>query len=294
MDATSMTPFEEQAVRDNIFSAAHGAIANWKTFKWHCSERVDAHVPHSSQAFCISVWGTFASQQGRVVRDVVASVLQDALFLEVLEQYKTELPLVLESDSRELLNEFGGKQSHLDGVLSLNGLSVVIESKFTEPFGACSQVRDKHCSGVYGPGSDLKLKRDEFPCRLQYKDRQRTPRLYWEIMKPLSNEGVYPLGKPCPFAEGGYQVMRNIAAAAALATANGSEWRVIFEYPKSSDSRTADTIAFVKGKLAVEQQQRILVLDYVELAEKLMRSEDATAISLGRHMAKRLNGQELS
>lgn len=38
---------------------------------------------------------------------------------------------------------------------------------------------------------------------------------------------------------------------------------MILAYPKFSDSRTADTVALVKDKLAVKNQQRILVCDYV-------------------------------
>jgi hypothetical protein len=60
-------------------------------------------------------------------------LLKDALLRRVLASHEAELPLELESDSRELINEYGGTQSHLDGVLRLNGLSVVVESKLTEP-----------------------------------------------------------------------------------------------------------------------------------------------------------------
>jgi hypothetical protein len=46
-------------------------------------------------------------------------------------------------------------------------------------------------------------------------------------MRQLSDEGAYSIGEPCPFAAGGYQVMRNIAAEAALTIPGSSEWRVL-------------------------------------------------------------------
>jgi hypothetical protein len=138
-----LTPDQEQAIRKNIFCAAHGAITDWSTFKWHRTNNVpDAHVPHSSQAFCISVWGTVASAQGGVVRKALNCLLTDSLLEKAVRSYKAGFPVELERDSRELLNGYGGTQSHLDGVLRLNGLSVVIESKLTEPLGRCSQKTD--------------------------------------------------------------------------------------------------------------------------------------------------------
>jgi hypothetical protein len=283
----TITAEQEQAIRKNIFRAAHSAIRDWSTFKWHRTKGVpDAHVPHSSQAFCISVWGTVASPQGAAVRKTLNGLLNDDLIGKALESYKEGLPLELESDSRELLNEYGGTQSHLDGVLRLNGLIVVIESKLTEPLGRCSQAKDGHCSGIYGPGSDLKRGRTDVACRLEYQDRQRTARLYWNIMKKISKEDAYPVGETCAFAGSGYQVMRNIAAAAKLA-ADASEWRVIFAYPRSYDPKTDDAITSVRSKLAVHQD-RVVVLDYINFARQLTSSSDEVAHDLGKHMAIRL------
>jgi hypothetical protein len=205
-NAKPISPALQDAIRRNIFLAAHGEILDWATFKWHRTNgEADAHVPHSSQAFCISVWGTFASSEGKPVREVVTQLLCDAGFTKALHQYPLRLPAKLESDSRELLNEYGGTQSHLDVALPLDGLSVVIESKLTERLGTCSQKKDGHCSGIYGPGSDLKL-RSESPCRLDYQDRQRTPRPYWGIMNSLSRSNVYPFGETCAFAGAGLLV----------------------------------------------------------------------------------------
>src|SRR5947209_682573 len=93
----ALTPVQEQAIRKNIFRAAHGAITNWSTFNWHRTNGVaDAHVAHSSQAFCISVWGTIASDEGKAVRKTLIHSLNDDLLREALESHKAELYLKLE------------------------------------------------------------------------------------------------------------------------------------------------------------------------------------------------------
>jgi hypothetical protein len=81
--------------------------------------------------------------------------------------------------------------------------------------------------------------------------------------------------------------MRNVAAAAKLAD-RGREWRVIFAYPQPFEFTTGAMIALVKNKLAAEHQHRILTLDYLKLTEELLRSGDAIASGLGKHMAARL------
>jgi AcrR family transcriptional regulator len=103
---SGLTTVQKQDIQTNIYSAAHGAIADWDNFAWHYSNRApDACVLHSSQAFCISVWGTFASPRGKVVRDVVASILQDRLLCKVLEQHDSGLSLELESNCALLLQK---------------------------------------------------------------------------------------------------------------------------------------------------------------------------------------------
>jgi hypothetical protein len=273
---------QQEAIRRNIFPAAHCQIADWANFKWHRY----AHLPHSSQAFCISVWGTFACTKGRAVREVVSRLLRDAEFSRAVERYPARLPAQFESDNRDLLNEYGGTQSHLDVALPLDDLSVVIESKLTEPLGTCSQKKDRHCSGIYGPGSDLKL-RKENSCRLEYQDGSRTPRLYWQVITPLSRADAYPLGKPCPFAGSGYQVMRNIAASARqMTTLSKPSWRTIFAFP--AEKETTEAIRLVQSRLKGEYQSRVLVLDYKKLSRALADSADPIARGLAQHMAARL------
>jgi len=130
--AKSLSPAALDAIRTNIFAAAHSKIPDWETFKWHRTKgEPDAHVPHSSQAFCISVWGTFASTDGKPVREIITQLLGDAAFTEAVQRYPSGLPAQLESDSRDLLGEHGGMQSHLDVALPLDRLSAVVPLEST-------------------------------------------------------------------------------------------------------------------------------------------------------------------
>lgn len=69
-----------EPIRTNIHVGAHPAIGDWEGFRWHRYRGVpDTHVLHSSQAFCISVWGTIAQPEATAVRQVLASMVDDDL-----------------------------------------------------------------------------------------------------------------------------------------------------------------------------------------------------------------------
>jgi len=284
---SSLSNEANEALKDNIFHVAHRTIDDWDSFAWHVGRggKTDTHQLNSSQAFCLSLWGTLATRAGRNDRAEVAHLIADDFLVKELMQVEGDLPLAFEYDRRDLLNEHGGTQSHLDAVLSLTNLSVVVESKLTESFGTCYQVRKGHCSGTYGPGSDLKLRKD-FACRLEYQDVRRTPRAYWDVMRSLSAPDSYEFGMKCPFAEGGYQVMRSIAAAASHGRLRGVEWRVIFAYPSSSE--TDLEVDKVVRHLTEENRSRVFSLDYFRVAEVLAASTDPVARDLSIHMATRL------
>lgn len=275
------------ALKGNIFPAAHRTIEDWDSFAWHVGSggKIDTHLLNSSQAFCLSFWGTLATKEGRHARAEVARLLADDLLSKALTAVECDLALAFEYDNRDLLKEHGGTQSHLDVVLSLANTSVIVESKLTENLGTCSQAERRHCSGRYGPGSDLKLRTD-FACRLEYQDRHRTPRAYWEVMKSLSAPDAYEFGMRCPFAEGGYQVMRNIAAAACHGRQRGVDWRVIFAYP--SNPETGMEIDNVVKHLTHENQSKVHRLDYFKAANALALSPDPISRDLSTHMSIRL------
>src|SRR5205809_1834713 len=91
----SITPEFEAKIRHNVFHAAHGVVHDWAKFKW----RPDADLPHSSQAFCVSVWGTFLSSAGKVVRELVSRLLNDSAFTDAVQRYSSNIPAQFESDS---------------------------------------------------------------------------------------------------------------------------------------------------------------------------------------------------
>lgn len=108
-------------------------------------------------------------------------------------------------------------------------------------------------------------------------------------MNHLSVPNAYPqMGHRCPFADQGYQVMRNIAAAAqyALTEGKGQDWRVVFSFPP--DRTTDAVISHIQERLQDEHRKRVLKLDYMKLAKVLAVSEDDTARGLAAHMANRL------
>ncbi len=283
-----MTEEKLTAVQNNIYSHAHWAVGGWDTFDWHKYRGVvDADVLWSSQALCISVWGSVASEDGATVRAAVADVIEDDAFHEAL---RAGVPaLSLEMADRSLLNERGTPNpSCLDAVLTFERLIVVIESKLSESLGTCSQ-HPKNCTGVYGPGSDRKCGTNA-ACRLEVQDGRRTPRLYWSVMKSLCDDGlVVPAGSRCPFKGEGYQAMRNIAAGRQLSLRHGLPWRTVFAAPVSTSRTSIQAARGVQGLLSTQHRHAVVVLDYDKLATRLCEDGDAVARNLGIHLQARLD-----
>ncbi len=216
---------------DYVFAGAHAHVRDWPAKHWHSGI---AH-PHSSQALCLSVWGTLATHRRRT------AIVTDILTTAGLDVGPLRAPVIqceagADRSLERFLNETGGQTTPtcVDALLEWPGGVVTVESKFTEPsFGACSQVsprtdiapRDEGerrmlpaaCSGRYGIGSDRKTE-TRAPCRLQTWDGNRAPRLYWQLAWELFEaKQLRPDGRPCPFAGPNFQLMRNLALARAKA-----------------------------------------------------------------------------
>jgi hypothetical protein len=127
------TPANLQAIRENIFAAAHPVIKDWDRFPWHRPEKgaqPDADRPHSSQAFCISLWGTVSRPEGAEVRTVISQLVDDGCIERHLGQRCPEL--TLEFADRDLLGEHGaGTPTTVDARLHYRGFDLIIESKLT-------------------------------------------------------------------------------------------------------------------------------------------------------------------
>lgn len=274
-------------IRENIHPDAHWSIDNWETFPWHKgSDGVpDTYLRRSSQALCISVWGTLARPDGDRARETLASVLGDPMISGVVA---VAPELRFEFVDADVLNEKGsGNPTNVDALLVLPGLVVVVESKFTERFGSCSQVSSRQCTGRYEEGSDLKTRTDAL-CRLSIADGRRTPRRYWDVMRSLGGVDSYLPGGECPFAGPGYQVMRNVAFAAEYAERKGSDWRTIFAFPEALSPKSSQDIDSVVSPLKEQNRKRVLQLDYQRLAIALADGDDPMSTDLSRYILGRI------
>jgi hypothetical protein len=116
-----------QRIRANIFPSAHWAITDWRRFPWHRPTRggpPDADQMNSSQAFCISVWGTLAGPDGLAVRRVVSEMLNEPGLATALAA-PGALDLTPEFYDGKLLNELGaGNPTHIDAALVLPAMFV--------------------------------------------------------------------------------------------------------------------------------------------------------------------------
>ena len=275
------------ALESNIYSQAHWSVGDWHDFDWHKSQsgEVDSDVLQSSQAFCISVWGSLFRHSSSLDSSSIrksADLDDDWAFLD------SETTPEFEFSDRTLLDELNTPQpTSIDVLLEFDEVVVTVESKLTEALGSCSQPKNKACSGMYMEGSDLKTGTDA-PCRLQIQDGRRTPRRYWDVMTDICGPGFVQLGKPCPFAGPSYQVMRNIATASALAERKGKDWRAIFAFPGAADDKTSQVVDGVASLLSPSESWKVAVLDYDRLAADLASSSSVDERNLATYMSPRL------
>lgn len=206
-----------------IYAGAVSHVRAWSRGRWHKG----VGQPHSSQALCVSVWGTIAEHPRRAA--LLSRIFRAAGLASAPD---TSVEVTCEVvDRPRLLNETGAgtRPTSVDALVEWSGGTVAVESKLTEPhFDSCGQVTGRPaagqgsspgpaCSGRYESGSDLKT-RSQAPCRLQVWDGDRAPRLYWQVGWDLFEpEVLRPPRRPCPFAGPSYQLMRNLVFAKAAA-----------------------------------------------------------------------------
>ncbi|MBX5213970.1 hypothetical protein HJB90_08940 [Rhizobium sp. NLR10a] len=201
--------FEFQAVRENLFPASHAAIEDWEAFPWHRdrTNRIQAHKAHSSQAIAIDVLGTIKMSTDRDrIFDAIASTIGVAP--------GGPWAITLEwTDRDRLLGE--PRPTQVDALAVGSKAALVIECKFTEPGGQCSQTAvlrsgERQCNGSYtnqiNPGNGLRAH-----CALTGKGIH-----YWEYIPKVFGLDPTVDHTPCPFKADGYQWMRNAVLAAAL------------------------------------------------------------------------------
>ncbi|EJT01484.1 hypothetical protein [Rhizobium sp. CCGE 510] len=164
-----------QAVRENLFPASCGAIEDWAAFPWHRdrTNRIQAYKAHSSQAIAIDVFGTLKMSTDR---DRVFDAIAERVGVAPGGPWTVTLEW---TDTDRLLGE--PRPTQVDAFAVGSAAALVIECKFTEPGGQCSQTAvsrsgERPCSGSYkdqtNPGNGVRSR-----CALAGKSIR-----YWEYI----------------------------------------------------------------------------------------------------------------
>ena len=283
----------EKVLRNpTLYSKALTANELAPAFKWHGY----AHSPRSSQAFCISAFGTLRNLT--VGNRVVASLLSEAFPLIATAGRPRNWTISPESENEELLNEKGTVQSTSVDVLCTSSQEVVcIESKFVtdaaKGFDSCGQVSKGHCAGFYGPGSDKKRGTKAW-CRLESWDGKRSPRLYWTLGKSYFSTNVFERqlqGQSCPFSGPTYQLMRNFLFAARMAERDRkSFFGVLAICPENFSGVLGSQVAeFQQNVLRPEFRGRVKFLNYETLITHLRLVDDEEASALAEYLEERID-----
>ncbi|OWO95829.1 hypothetical protein B5E41_08390 [Rhizobium esperanzae] len=260
-----------QAVRENLFPASHGAIEEWETFPWHRdrTNRIQAHKAHSSQAIAIDVFGTIKMSTDRDrIFDAIASTIGVAP--------GGPWAITLEwTDSHRLLGE--PRPTQVDALAVGSKAALVIECKFTEPGGQCSQTAllrsgERQCNGSYieqiNPGNGLRAR-----CALTGKGIR-----YWEYIPEVFALDAAVDHTPCPFKTDAYQWMRNAVLAAAFSRQYGLQAAALAafadhpSFPTARKAKRGLIDSGLGGRAAVtpiSYQQIIAIACHVGLDQEL-------------------------
>ncbi len=192
-------------LKNNLFPASHAAIDDWFGFPWHRdrSNEIDTHKKHSSQAMAIDIFGTIKCS---VDRDLVLDAIAETAGLPPGGPWRVELEWI---DAEKLLGE--PRPTQVDAIAIGSNTVLLIECKFTEPSGTCSQTKQKNgerqCNGNYSeqvnPLNGLKSR-----CALTAKGIR-----YWKYVPAIMELDADIDHSPCPFAKDAYQWMRNAVLA---------------------------------------------------------------------------------
>src|SRR5581483_4264546 len=209
-----LTSAEILAIEANLFRAARPIVRGRPEFPWHRDRRgaVTAGQLVSSQALAVDFFGTIDALASR---DAIVNGWMADLRLPFSGPWRVEFEVLV---SRRLLGE--PRPSQIDvGARGSNGL-VLFECKFTEPDGGCcsqpipianGQHRGvRQCDGNFAeqvnPVTGTRSR-----CPLTSKGVK-----YWEIIPDVLAVDPRREYRPCPFAGGWYQWMRNLVAARAI------------------------------------------------------------------------------
>jgi hypothetical protein len=238
------TPQQRRAIwldiEGQIYPLARPAVQPWDRFPFHSK----AYEPHSSQVMAISFFGTLMAVDQRE-RDLVGDMVAGLLGLPQQGTWACELEW---SDPNRLLREKSPTQ--VDAVLRSEEVLILIEGKFTERPGGCSQTKarsadeEAQCTGDYALQTNpANGKRSR--CALSAKGIR-----YWKEVPRLLGVLADTDHSPCPFAKGEYQLMRNAVTAAAAGEASGRKAGFLLAYADGPDLHTAGMVAASSGEWA--------------------------------------------
>ena len=232
------------AIKANLFPASHAAICDWDRFPWHRDHNgeIQTHKLGSSQALSIDVFGTIKVHPEC---DRILGALARAYNLPDIGPWQLELEWV---DPDKLLLE--PRPTQVDALARGLKTIMVIECKFTETGGGCSQVQKiakgahrgmRQCNGNYATQTNP-VNKIEARCALTGKEIQ-----YWQTIPNIYGLDATQDHAPCPFRGDGYQWMRNVVLANKLGTTHHVSTAVIAAYADRVGFPTADSAR--KGQL---------------------------------------------
>lgn len=260
------------------------------SFKWHTY----AQSPRSSQAFCLSAFGTLRSIG---TRDGILEVLFRHAFPTFPSRSRPRRwAIIPEAENSELLSEQGRTQAtSIDALCQSSDEVVCIESKFATDaahgFGGCSQFPTK-CAGFRGPGSDI-AKRTGAWCRLESWENERSPRAYWSLGKSWFRPEIFreqTIDSACALRGSHYQLMRNFLFAAAMAERDKkSHFFVLTIGPRRFAPKLAEQVlAFRREILLPAFHKQIAFVEYEDYAQILDMADDPDAKELAEFLRERI------
>jgi len=280
-----------QKVRQNpqLFPLLRNDAGCLPELPWHSH----ADLGNSSQTFCVSA---FYSLTLMAVRDNVLNALFSIAFPTMPAPAKTGWDISPEKMDRLLLGEGGRQQpTSIDVFCASRSAVVCVESKFDrdakDGFGGCSQARDGHCLGYYGPGSDAKTRGSEW-CRLNAAEGDRTARSYWKLAKGFFEAGVFREQQPaddCPFKGPNFQLMRNFLFAEESAMSSAKPWfgMLVVAPERRAELVKRQVAAFRERVVAAPYRDRVAFVPY-ETYTEAVAAQGADGAELSAFLRQRL------
>jgi hypothetical protein len=214
-----LTDSELLAIEANLFPLARPLVRGRPSFPWHRDRRrsVTASRVESSQALAVDFFVTINALGSR---DAIVNTWMAELGLPFTGPWELDVEVLV---PRRLLGE--PRPTQLDAVaVGSNGV-VLFECKFTEPDGGCCSQPipiakgrnrgSRQCNGSFtdqiNPVTGIRSR-----CTLTGKGVR-----YWELIPNVLNVDATSDHRPCPFAGGRYQWMRNLVSAFAMGIDRG-------------------------------------------------------------------------